>query len=919
MVSHLRAMAAEQLRWEPGTVPEKLRPIFKGYVQSSDRWLRERHGEGASGRALCQARSAMVDEVARRLMEALWPASGTPMGLTAFALVATGGYGRSELNPGSDVDLLFLEGGGVIREDGSTPLSSLPPAFIQMLYDIGLEPGDRSVRTVEQSLKLAAGDMESRTSLLEARFLAGDERLYRKLVQSLREKCLRGKESEYITERLADQGARRAKYGNSPCMQEPHIKNGVGGLRDYQNLLWMALVRYGVGTLKDLEEREMLSAEEHRQLKDSYDFLLRVRNELHYRAGRGSDTLTPVHQPVVAAGLGYSGDPRRRTERFMRDYYTAARHIHIITRTLEDRLALTAENTERKRWSELLKLRKPGGERAETFDGFQLVRGQVHVVDKRVLRDHPARMMRAFLHAQARGVPLHPDLAQFIRQQVSRLGDEFRSDEHVRRTFIQVLSARGNVAPALKAMHETGLLGRYIPEFDRLTNLVQHEYYHRYAVDEHTLVCIEKLDQVWSSDREPFRSYYELFRRLERPEVLYLALLLHDAGKAEDGGRHAEIGGQLALTVARRLELDPVTTGRLRLIIELHLAMVQTAQKRDLEDPRVIRAFADQVQDLENLELLTLHTFADSMGTSESLWSGFKDSLHWELHHRTRELLTGDTGQIRAQRKQLQLLEQEVRGLLPKTFAPDEIEAHFTGMPGRYFQTHAVEEIARDLTQAHQFMHLQLTVAERALEPVIHWHDERDRGHTVVHICTWDRAGLFSKITGALAAAGLNIYGAQIYTRHDGVIFDEFYVVQARTGQLPVREEKQKFEQLLLKVLTGNVDLAPAIAKTRLLRPLWIGVAGDTIPTQVRLDNEAAADRTLIEVEAEDRVGLLYRISETLAELRLDLILAKIVTEKGAAIDSFYVTEIGGGKVEDPERQQRIVRRLEEAIRAHDA
>lgn len=917
LIRRITAEGQERLSGPPGRSPEELCPIFKKFVESQTRQIRREHEEGAGGLAVCRARAAMVDVVVVQLLGALWPATGRRLSETPFALVATGGYGRAELNPSSDIDLLFLEGGGVIKEDDSTPLSRLPPTFIQMLYDIGLEPGDRAVRTIDESIRLAAKDMETKTSLLEARLLAGDEKLFRALQVALHEKCLKGRESAYIKARLQDQEARRMKHGNSPCMQEPNVKNGVGGLRDYQNLLWMAQVKYGIHNLSELEEREMLDTGERKQLEQAYDFLLRARTELHLVAGRGADTLTPNHQPAVAAGLGFSGDPRRCTEKFMHAYYNSTRNIHLITRTLEQRLALT-DAGEKKRWRDLLRLRRPAA-RTEEFDGFTLSHGQVHFVDKRLLRDQPARLMRAFLHAQTRGLPLHPDLSQFIRQQVQRLDEDFRTDEHVRATFFQILSARGNVTPALRGMHETGLLGYYLPEFGRLTNLVQHEYYHRYAVDEHTLMCIEKLDRVLSAEDEQSRRYAELFRRIEQPEILHLALLLHDSGKVSETGNHEKVGGQLALRVARRLQLDEATTETLKRVIELHLMMVRTAQKRDLEDPAVIRAFSDQVESLRNLDMLTLHTFADSIGTSESLWNGFKDRLHWELYQRTRELLTGDTGQQLAEAERRMALKKEVRELLPPTFAADELAAHFSGMPARYFNLHSALEIVRDLTLAHQFMHLQMTEEERALEPVIHWQDQRDRGCVVLHVCTWDRAGLFSKIAGALAAAGLNIFGAQIVTREDGVIFDEFTVADARSGELPSRESKQKLELLLLQVLTGELDLAPAIAKTKLLRPLWAGVAGDHIATHIHLDNEGSADRTLIEVETEDRVGLLFAISRALVALRLDLILAKIVTEKGAAIDSFYVTEIGGGKVLDRDRQDAIVKSLEEAVSSFEA
>src|SRR5438552_12152738 len=353
-------------------------------------------------------------------------------------------------------------------------------------------------------------------------------------------------------------------------------------------------------------------------------------------------------------------------------------------------------------------------------------------------------------------------------------------------------------------MHEVDLLGKYVPEFGKLTCLVQHEFYHQYTADEHTLVCLEQLDRVWEAEKPPHGNYSEIFRSVERPFVLYLALLLHDAGKAVRTGKHSEVGGKLALNAARRLGLDGATTHTLRLIIEHHLTMSQISQRRDLDDPAVIRNFAAQIESAENLQLLTLHTFADARGTSDKLWNGFKDSLLLLLFHKTLGQFTDGTAFIRVEEKQRELLADEVRRLLPATISEEELQAHFATLPPRYFQIHAAKDILADLTLAHLFMRLQFEEREKALEPVIEWHNEPDRGYTAVKVCTWDRHGLFSKIAGSFTAAGLNILNAQIFTRNDGVILDTFFVTDARTGLLADGAERDKFERYLIQALTDE-------------------------------------------------------------------------------------------------------------------
>jgi [protein-PII] uridylyltransferase len=637
----------------------------------------------------------------------------------------------------------------------------------------------------------------------------------------------------------------------------------------------------------------------------------------------------------VAEALGYrNGSVRATTERFMRDYYTHARNIHLITRTLEERLALQPKSNS----SFIERLGKaiprpslPFRRRMPVeFDGFKIQHGQLQLVHRRVLRDNPVRVMRAFRIAQQRGLTLHPDLVQVIRRQVGSLVDHtFRADPHVHTAFIEILNSVGNVSATLRAMHEVGVLGAFLPEFGALTNLVQHEYFHRFATDEHTLVCLEKLDRLQEAKELPFDRYTEILRRLERPWVLHLALLLHDVGKAVDTPNHSEVGGELVLKVAKRLNLDGATTHTLRLIIEQHLAMPRLWQTRDLDDPEVIRAFCATIQSQENLELLTLHTVADSLGTSQDLWKDFHHNQHWTLYSKAAAFFRDGVVGRQIEEKERELLQEEVRRLLPKTFDPDELRAHFEGLPPRYFHIHNAVDITRDLVLAHQFMHLQIMEVDRALEPVVYWQDrrlplarnlpadtyEKDRGYAMVQVCTWDRAGLFSKITGALAAASLNIFGAQVFTRTDGIVLDTFYVADARTGELPTADSRQRFEKILLQVLTGDFALGPAIARTKRFRPPWQGLAGDTIATEIRFHNDVAGS-TVIEVVAEDRVGLLYAISHALSELDLNLRLAKIVTERGAAIDSFYVTEIDGTKVTSEGRQRWIEQRVRGAIAA---
>ena len=902
----MEASAAQRLSLPPGVLPAQELPRYKNFLKVESHRLKILHRAGAGGREICRGRAALIDLLLRSLWDGV-KSNLSEQGRKEFpplALVAIGGYGRAELNPQSDIDFMFLHDGQVVA--GSKPLpylSKLMDGILYPLWDLGFKVG-HSVRTMNDCVQVANKDMQSKTSLIEARLITGDPKLFDKLQKTVLAKCVQGHVEEYIAARLSDQAARHEKFGNSATMQEPNIKNGCGGLRDFQNFHWLAIFKYRTRSLEEMAKTELISASERKQLESAYDFLLRTRNELHYQANRPLDVLSKSFQPTVAHYLGYTDrSPSKRLERFMRDLYTHSRNIYLITRLLEERLALLPAP------KVLPSLRKFIGARfgrseEQVLDGFKLKEGQLHPASNRTFRDQPRRLMRIFLHLQQRGLKLHPELRQLIRSELSLVDRTFLYDEHVRETFLEILNQHGNVAPILRVMHEVGLLGKYVPEFGKLTCLVQHEFYHQYAADEHTLVCLEQLDRVWEASAPPFQKYAEILKKVERPFVLYLALLLHDSGKAAREGRHADISSQLASRVAKRFGLDGATTHSLRLIIEHHLTMAQVSQQRDLDEPAVIRSFAAQIQTAENLQMLTLHSFADAQATSNKLWNGFKDSLLWQLYDRATAVLLGGTDFLRAEEVQRDLIQEETRRLLPRSFSSEEIEAHFASLPGHYFQIHPAKEIANDLTQAHRFMHHQLVEEDKALEPVLSWHNEPDRGYTACKVCTWDRAGLFSKITGSLSAAGINILSAQIFTRTDGIVLDTFYVTDAQGGGLISREEKEHFEGLLLRALTEEeVDFHGLIARQKTARPLYQSLEGERIPTRIHFDNDTSENRTVIDIETEDRLGLLYVISQVMVELWMDISLAKISTEKGAAIDSFYVAELDGQKILSPTRQ----------------
>ena len=942
LLESLRAEAAKQLPLPPGRRPCQEVARYQRYLHRCRLRTRYAHNQGASGREVVQALTLAVDLVFQHALEAAGalPEHASRGRPARYAVVALGGYGRRELGPHSDLDVQFLhESGDLQRGDRPAFLALLEESWLYNVF-----PKVQSVvRTPAESVVAGNQDLRSKTSLIEARWVCGDERLFARFQRRVISGCVAGQENTYVEQRLADQAERRRRFGNTPFLQEPNVKNGCGGLRDYQNLVWLSFFRYRTASTAELQQRQLISAAEQADLDRAYEFLLRVRNDLHFRSERHHDVLLKAVQPAVARAMGFPDrSPSKRVDRLMRAYYGHVRNIHDLTRNVEERLALLPQPGRLPRLTDLLRARRRRA--AYEVDGFKFVDGQVLPVSGGIFRERPSRLMQAFFNAQRRGLRLHPELLQLVRDHVALVTPAFRQEPGVAQMFLELLKARGQVGGCLRQMHEARFLGAYLPAFGRLTAQVQHEFFHQYTVDEHTLVCLEKLDAVWHEQTPALRPYTEMFRHLERPELLYLALLLHDAGKGE-GRDHAERGARIAATVCRQLRLDDAGARRVQFLVRQHLAMVSTSQKRNLGDPHVIETFARLVGDLENLRALALLTLADSMGTSDQLWTTFKDALLLTLYQRTREHLEGQ-GAVVAEAERARLLE-EVRRAAPAGLPADEIQAHFDRVPPRYFLHALAADVLADLRIAHEFLHAQVLGTSSPLEPIVHGQVAEARGCSVVRCCTWDRPGLFAKLAGTFTAARLNILGAEIYTRTDDLVIDTFYVTDADTGAPATPRVMERFRSLARAALTAPVtrpETPPTLTPTPAgaagvpsaptakrghdpaepapagpaLKPPGSSLApsGDRFQTSVVFDNHSSPSHTIIEIETEDRLGLLHTIATVLAGLGVDIALARIHTSNGGASDAFYVSEAGGKPILGAARQKEIRAALLTAIRA---
>jgi [protein-PII] uridylyltransferase len=860
---------------------ERLVALRKFLKIESER-LRLRHRFGLTGSEIVGARSLIVDLIIRRIVETAVAerVTGQSEGL---AIIALGGYGRSELAPHSDIDLLFLYRGR--RE--AAEAQGLSEAILYLLWDIGFTVG-HSLRSLRECLQIAKDDLTSRTALMDARLLWGAPDLFTELTKKLDADIYHARSRALLDDLMAECSARYTKFGEAVCLQEPNLKEAAGGLRDLHTMLWAARLASGHSTLADLSTAGILSEREAKALATDYDYLLRVRNELHFLTGRRTDQLSFELQGQVARGLGYiETEQMQASEVFMRDYYLHARRLHRLSLL---HLRRAAARPARGRWFARAR-------QTAAIGGFVMRDGELDLAPEAPRLDGE-RLLLAFSYSQATGASFSGALQEAVQEHLPQVNRQFRASAEAARAFLKLLGTRGRVAVALRQMHEFGFLGKYLPEFGRITCLVQHDLYHRYTIDEHTLRAIEALDELANSRSRTVERYRELYHEIENPATLHLGLLLHDIGKGLGGG-HTEKGVAIARRMCARLGLESEMTAGVIFLIQKHLLMSHISQRRDLSDEKVILDFVSEVGTLDRLRMLCLLTYGDTNGVGPGVWNEWKDALLWELYQKANAMLAPEKVPDQA----TEPLRQRIAQMLSSEVDLDAVRDHFRLLPESY---------ARQTPPQVIIEHIRLTHALNSRPVRLSWRVNAQARCTDLHLCARNRRGLFAAIAGTLAAQGVNILSVQLNTRADGLAVDSLKVRDTAGEPIadPIRWEQIETE--IRRALSGEVDVPAAVARrlraggtrlSRRARPV-------SAPTRVNWDNESSERSTILEVRTGDRLGLAYRIAATLAARNLDINFAKVATEKNLALDIFYVTDAAGGKLAEAELPQ-----IEEAIR----
>jgi len=902
------AHAASSLAATGTRRPTEVLPLYKKFLKVEEHRLRLKHQAGGSGREICARRSELIDVLLQYVFDAAAIAArrnGTAK--VPLALVALGGYGRGELNPFSDIDVMLLHHQG--KKGISPHLEEMVQQVLYLLWDSGFKVG-HSTRSIKEALAQANQDMRTKTAMLESRFLAGDAELAREFRRQFRSKCVNGYEREYVELRMHDQVARHKKFGDSVYLQEPNLKSGCGGLRDYQNLLWMTYFKEGSLSTNQLVGKDWLSESDQRRIEKAYDFLLRLRTALHYATGRATDILHINLQEEIAKRLDYSsGNGQLRSEALMRDYYEHTRDIFRVTERITEQFVsgyVTSKTRSLFSFLPLVRAHKtPVGE-------FFFIRNKhLHPVRRDLFRKDPEQMMRAFQFAQERGLDLSPELEDLLSRSLGEVTRTYQYARGPRAIFKEILSQKGRVGRILRMMHRVDFLGRYIPEFGQLTCLVQHEFLHRYTADEHTLVCIDKLDALAQTNDPKLIAYRKIFEQLEDPFVLNLALLLHDSGKAVGARPHSEASALFAQRVAARLQLSSEQRKALILLVDHHLTLSMIAQQRNLDDPATVTDFAHIVKHQKNLNSLMLLTLADGQGTSAEGWSDWKESLVWALFHETSRCLADQKSYYEQTKVERESLQASVTAKLSADFAA-EIEAHFEFMPDNYFRASDLSEIIEHLKLFRSFV--ENVGGDFPLAPAIQWKAVPEQGHSVVIFCTWERERLLAKVAGSFSVVPLNILSADIFQRGDHVVLGVFRVCDTKARPVTHQRDFTLVEQTLRRALEDeSFDFLPLIEKAK--RQSHCLTTGIEFPTRIAIDNKTHPAYALIEIQAPDRIGLLYDVLTCLDRENLLVPLSRINTQAGAAIDTLYAVDRSTrAKITDPHRMRAVQQRLQNAI-----
>ena len=865
----------------------------RSYLEALRGHLAALHGAGGSGRDVNEAHSDGIDRLIRRLYDRAESRYFAEQGSLAGAatVLAVGGYARRELSVGSDLDVLVVHG-----PDGAEGAAFIAERLQYTLWDAGADVGC-SVRTIAESRELALDDLSAFTTILAARLLGGDASLFHAFNTMVRGLVA---DPELIVSRVGQaMEERHAKYGASLYLLQPNLKETPGGLRDYHSAWWVArAVDPAVQGPRDFLHAGLLSESEAADYDAALEFFWRVRNGLHLLQKRKTDQLSFELQERLAGEMGFEADPGGLpVEAFMRQYYRHARCIQTFSAiVVEQGLARVCPPAA-----------PPPPVAAE--DGFRIVGDHLEIPHPAHLRERPMRLLSVFAVAQDHDVPLSRTARRIVRESLPLVDDAFRADPEAFALLLRILGNDKRVMRTLMDMNEAGLLGSYLPEWDHIVCRWQHVIYHTYTVDVHSIFLVEELRRLWRGKHaETLPELTSLVHEAEDLPALYLGCLLHDIGKGL-GGEHSEKGADIAERMLQRLGLDEERIARVIFVVRHHLLMSHISQRRDLSDPKVIVDFARIVRDRENLHNLYLATFADMRASSESAFSEWRAGLLKELFERTAEFLESGSDDPERALEQIEARvetrrHQAARELEALGVGAARVQAFFDMMPRRYFVSHTPRQIAR-----HGMVVLSLGHQQSFATAV----REMRGGFSELVLCARDVHGLYQLVAGCLMVADINILGSHVYTTRTGLALEVYRVTTPAGGDVERRERWKLLDELLAKAIEQQMPVDDLLASQR--RPVGHTSPASSTPPSVSVRNDVSDFYTVVDLAADDRIGLLYDLTRTISSLGLEIYLSKATTVLDQVADTFYLKGPDDKRITEPHALEELRSRLEAVVR----
>lgn len=831
-------------------------------IQSFNHDLIDLFRQGAVVADLLLARAEFMDALLTRCWQYFLEVEAEAERL---ALVAVGGYGRRELHPHSDIDILVLLDAALT---GESPLSRALGGFFNCLWDIGLKPA-QSVRTLDECVLLAKEDQTVITNLLESHLILGDETLYAALNVRIDPEYI-WPSAQFFEAKMSEQKFRYAKYHDTAYNLEPNVKEGPGGLRDIQLIGWIIKRHYHTGNFLEVLLHGWLTDAEYAELMEARDFLSRIRFALHVLTGRSEERLLFEYQQELAQQFGYAGrDINETVERFMQHYF---RTVMGLERLNEMLLQLFKE----------VVLAEDEAFTTIPVDGhFQVVNRYIEATHPEVFSQNPMAMLRIFLLLQQNSslLGIRASTIRLIRQHLHLIDSAFRRNPEACRLFMEILRLPGGVNQ-LRQMNRYGVLAAYLPEFGRVVGRMQYDLFHVYTVDEHTLFVVRNL---WRFSQPELESDHplcsELFESLQKPELLYIAALMHDIAKGS-GGDHSAMGAEIAEEFCRRHGVARHDTDRVKWLVEQHLLMSMTAQRKDISDPDVIHHFATQVGDQEALNHLYLLTVADIRATNPNLWNSWKDALLKELFLSTRWMFRRGLTRPLEQTEKVKAIQQQSRALLARLGVREiTVDQVWSGLNDEYFSRYLPEEIA--------WHTIALGACKPEDLPLVLLRPMSQRGSAEIFIYAKNQEFLFARATAVLDQLGLTIFDAKVITTANDFLLNSYHVLE-QTGE-SIRDHHRQI-QICVKLRECLMQATPAPIEVLRREPRQ--VRHFAVRTEIYFHEDPQNRYTILELNATDRPGLLSKVGQAFERCHIKLYNARISTIGSRAEDIFYITDL---------------------------